>query len=249
MFDDIPNNDQNGGVANVPSEPKPPSPKNVRPNDSVEDIFSGMDNSKPEAFQPKNLNQMETIPAQIGQQNVEQMPIQTMDTKSKLIVFALMVISLLVIALIGVYVYRAFFASLSSNNSGIDEINSVNSQGFLNSDKKNNDSVDEIVNSTNTLKKEDNSEPTTTNNTEIEKSSDFVLDTDGDGLSDEEELVAGTNINLVDTDGDGLFDKEEVKVYKTNPSNSDTDGDGYGDGDEVKSGYNPNGEGKLYSIN
>ena len=75
------------------------------------------------------------------------------------------------------------------------------------------------------------------------------LDTDGDGLSDSEELEFGTDINNPDTDNDGLFDREEVKVYRTNPLSPDTDGDGYEDGDEVKLKYNPNGPGKLYDIN
>ena len=75
-----------------------------------------------------------------------------------------------------------------------------------------------------------------------------ALDTDKDGLSDEEEKSLGTDINNVDSDNDGLFDLEEVKVYKTNPLNADTDGDGFLDGAEVKDGYNPKGEGKLYEI-
>jgi len=72
-----------------------------------------------------------------------------------------------------------------------------------------------------------------------------LTDTDGDGLTDAEEKIAGTNPNVVDTDGDGLSDYEEVKIYHTNPLNADTDGDGYLDGAEVKSGHNPNGPGKL----
>ncbi|MCK4745065.1 hypothetical protein KAS41_03310 [Candidatus Parcubacteria bacterium] len=48
----------------------------------------------------------------------------------------------------------------------------------------------------------------------------------------------------LDSDNDGLTEEEE-RIYKTNPFNPDTDNDGYSDGDEVKAGYNPNGEGKL----
>jgi protein-disulfide isomerase len=48
----------------------------------------------------------------------------------------------------------------------------------------------------------------------------------------------------VDTDGDGLSDAQE-KVYGTDPNKTDTDGDGYSDGEEVKNGYNPTGEGEL----
>lgn len=66
-----------------------------------------------------------------------------------------------------------------------------------------------------------------------------VIDSDGDGLTDQEEINLGTNINLPDSDNDGLFDYEEVKVYKTDPLNPDTDNDGYKDGEEVKAGYDP----------
>ncbi len=58
-------------------------------------------------------------------------------------------------------------------------------------------------------------------------------DTDGDGLSDEEERRLGTDPFNPDTDGDGLKDGAEVNTYKTNPLNADTDFDGLSDGEEV----------------
>jgi hypothetical protein len=72
-----------------------------------------------------------------------------------------------------------------------------------------------------------------------------VVDSDSDGLTDSEEVGAGTNINVIDTDNDGLSDYEEVKIYRSNPLNADTDADGYLDGVEVKGGYDPNSTGKL----
>lgn len=75
-----------------------------------------------------------------------------------------------------------------------------------------------------------------------------TVDSDGDGLTDEEEAQLGINPNEVDTDSDGLTDYEEVKVYATNPLNPDTDGDSFSDGQEVRNGYNPNGEGKLLEL-
>lgn len=74
------------------------------------------------------------------------------------------------------------------------------------------------------------------------------VDTDGDGLKDTDEAIAGTNPNLKDTDGDGLSDSEEVIIFKTNPLNIDTDGDTYTDKAEIDNGYNPNGEGKLPAL-
>jgi rhodanese-related sulfurtransferase len=48
----------------------------------------------------------------------------------------------------------------------------------------------------------------------------------------------------MDSDGDGLTDLEEV-TYGTNPHNADTDGDSYSDGEEVANGYDPLGSGKT----
>ncbi len=64
-------------------------------------------------------------------------------------------------------------------------------------------------------------------------------DKDGDGLTKKEEKARGTNPNLADTDGDGLSDGEEVNVYKTDPLKADSDGDGLSDSDELKK-YNTN---------
>jgi len=49
------------------------------------------------------------------------------------------------------------------------------------------------------------------------------IDNDCDGVVDED----------IDTDGDGLTDDEETFVYGTDPTNADTDNDGLSDGDEV----------------
>jgi hypothetical protein len=82
--------------------------------------------------------------------------------------------------------------------------------------------------------------------TEVKKQKEVkIIDTDGDGLKDEEEKVLGTDINKFDTDNDGLNDFEEVKNWKTDPLNSDTDGDGYLDGQEIDAGYDPLGPGQL----
>jgi hypothetical protein len=65
-------------------------------------------------------------------------------------------------------------------------------------------------------------------------------DTDGDSLTDLEELVlTGTNPNQADTDADGLEDLLEIKVHATDPNLADTDGDGWDDGTEVAVGADP----------
>lgn len=74
-------------------------------------------------------------------------------------------------------------------------------------------------------------------------------DLDGDGLTNEEEALYGTNPEMADTDGDGLSDYEEiawggddttyVPGVDLDPLNADTDGDGYPDGLEIRFGTNP----------
>jgi len=95
-----------------------------------------------------------------------------------------------------------------------------------------------------------------------------ALDTDGDGLTDEQEInIYHTNPNDPDTDTDGFEDGIEIKnnfsplvagkkIYEADydedglsdgaefnlgadPTNKDTDGDGYPDGVEVRNGYDP----------
>lgn len=53
-----------------------------------------------------------------------------------------------------------------------------------------------------------------------------------------EEQAAESKILKPDTDNDGLTDDLEI-VYGTDLNNPDTDGDGYLDGEEVKNGYDP----------
>ena len=67
------------------------------------------------------------------------------------------------------------------------------------------------------------------------------MDTDGDGLSDQDETgTYGTDPNLADTDGDGLSDGAEVTLFGTDPLSVDTDQDGLSDAAEINThGTNP----------
>ncbi|WP_105206123.1 Rib/alpha-like domain-containing protein [Streptococcus suis] len=70
------------------------------------------------------------------------------------------------------------------------------------------------------------------------KVTDPDKDTDGDGVTDEDEKKDGTDPKNPDTDGDGVNDGDEKKDG-TDPLNPDTDGDGVNDGDEKNDGTDP----------
>ena len=59
------------------------------------------------------------------------------------------------------------------------------------------------------------------------------VDSDEDGLTDDEEAELGTDPNDADSDDDGLADGNEVTLG-TDPTSSDTDGDGFLDGEELR---------------
>jgi len=64
-------------------------------------------------------------------------------------------------------------------------------------------------------------------------------DEDEDGLIITEELAEGTDCDDEDTDGDSLSDGQEVKVLGTNPLSADTDEDGLTDDEELRLGLDP----------
>ena len=64
-------------------------------------------------------------------------------------------------------------------------------------------------------------------------------DPDRDGLTNLQEYQLGTDPNKADTDGDGLSDGDEVNKYHTHPLLADTDGDCIPDGVEIQNGTDP----------
>jgi len=59
------------------------------------------------------------------------------------------------------------------------------------------------------------------------------------------EFIPGLNIYSLDSDGDGLSDLQEIRFFNTSANNPDTDGDGKTDFEEVEAMTNPLGTGKL----
>lgn len=74
---------------------------------------------------------------------------------------------------------------------------------------------------------------------------DTSKDSDEEGLTDYLENYIGSNPNKADTDGDGLSDHQEVVLVGTDPLISDTDGDGEND---FNSDYDEDGLSNGYEI-
>lgn len=53
-------------------------------------------------------------------------------------------------------------------------------------------------------------------------------------------VASSTDPKLLDSDGDGLSDYDEINVYKTSPYLEDSDSDGISDKQEVEQGTDPN---------
>jgi len=58
-------------------------------------------------------------------------------------------------------------------------------------------------------------------------------DSDGDGLTNGEEIDLGTNLYDADFDQDTLNDYQEIRIYQTDPFKADTDNDGIRDNREI----------------
>lgn len=202
---------------------------------SVEDIFVNVDAGniagKPPTFQPKDPNA-----PQPKYEYVEEYP----STSRKILIFVGVLSAIIIVVIVAWFIIKKGFPQIDNNkNLDIETINPIVNEAKI---------EDKIIMATSTNQVETPAAVATSSQIINGEKITATVDSDGDGLTDEEEKTLGTDPNSVDTDKDGLFDRDEVKIYNTDPLKADTDGDGNLDGAEVKSGNDPNGPGKLFNV-
>jgi len=237
--------DQNqSSPANLPNTGQPPvQPKTTRTEPGTEDIFAdtdtALDKTKVSAVVPPVAPLVKSSTMAGPLEPLTKLPDDQEEEShggKKILTIGLAVVVLGLLGLVGYYAYSKFLPSGVS-------LPNLNLGALPEKDLNANQNVNQVTGNENQNLNQETNDNQNFNQT-------AGLDSDGDGLTDEEEKdFYGTDPLESDSDGDGLFDKEEAKIYETNPLDPDTDHDGYIDGDEVHQGYNPRGSGKLLDLN
>lgn len=232
-------------VAPRPAAPQPMGPRPMtpapapRPMGEPEDIFAGIGNSQAPRT-PQSL-----------------IPTEKTGKGKKILLVILIVVIIILLGVGAVLAYFNFIAQPQVQpDDNLNIINNTNDtlpppEDYINENMNVNDNLNlnlntnENLNLNENLNVNDNLNLNENLNANLNTNVNTGLDSDNDGLTDEQEINLGTDPQNSDTDGDGLLDKEEIDVYNTNPLNPDTDGDTYNDGEEIRNGYNPNGPGLL----
>ncbi|MEI6529492.1 MAG: thrombospondin type 3 repeat-containing protein [Candidatus Falkowbacteria bacterium] len=216
---------------------------------AVDDIFAETD--KPSVGGPQSDIETHRVGLAVTGENLP--PMQSQETGAKKNYLKIIIIIVVVLAVLGggYFTYSQFFKTSPSDNALVTP--PANNPKVSTSTPKSNDTgfVSVVPGASSTATVNPIGEATSTDQNTLnpiatstpEPVIESTIDSDSDGLTDIEEKISGTNINVIDTDNDGLSDYEEVKIYHSNPLNADTDGDTFLDGAEVKSGYDPNAKG------
>jgi len=227
MFEE--NQDQSNQVGARPGQPQ---------QQPVEDIFA--DNDQLSVVRPGTNKSVGGNNPMLNEQSNIPQPINDLGGKDRNWAKNILMIFLILVVLGGLgyggwWAYGKFIKDkLKKTNSEGPNINTV----LQNLNQNINKSIDN-------QNKNTNSNPPINNNPPPVVVPPTPVDSDQDGLTDDEERKLGMDESSKDSDIDQLDDYQEVKIYKTDPLNRDSDGDGYSDGEEVKNGYNPLGTGKL----
>jgi hypothetical protein len=217
-----------------------------------EDIFAGTEPSQQPVQTPQKNSGMPPAPqptmppampvnGQVPPPLATELP-QTKSSRSLVVVAVVIVILVVVllVVLIGLWLVRSNQSTLPTDTDQPSITTQIEQNVPDTADADSGDAMEQDLDENGEAMEEDLTAEETVEDQINSLAPIEPVDTDGDGLTDEEEQALGTNPASPDTDNDGLNDAEEVRVWNTSPTNADTDGDTFSDGAEVESGYDPN---------
>ena len=216
----------------IPTPPTPPAPKAF--GAEPEDILGDVDMTQAQVKGPSQAPSLTVPPAMAPSAKPETKEPIVKQYRKIFVAAGLIIVIGGVAAVAGRYGYKMFLKP-----AAIDQGTSATNQSAAN--------LNQNIN-TNQEASNINTETNANVNADLSNQAVQPMDSDLDGLTDEEEALYGTSPIQVDSDNDGLTDRDETKVFETDPNNSDTDGDSYLDGAEVRVGYDPKGPGRLLEI-
>ncbi len=157
--------------------------------------------------------------------------------KRKFVLIGIIIFALLIVLIAGAIFALDYFSNTNEN------MNDVNSNEVTNSVVNTNNTNSDTNENVNTTINENLNSIFDVNTNVVNTNTETDLNSNANDNSNEN-VNTNKNVNtiinsaLLDSDNDGLTDENE-EIYGTDRINPDTDGDGYLDGDEIKNGYNP----------
>lgn len=250
MFDDL--KQQNNQAPMTPTPNMPPTMPSSQAGQPVSDMFADVDPVaqnqnpmvKPSAVQSGKIKPVSNTSYTPNQPAPLDPVMFTESSGNKLNRLIIILVVVLLVLAMGAGAYYMIVVkgknNLTNNNNNANQNNNQEININTNENENINANVDEgMLLDSDTDGLTDQEEATY-------NTSPLSTDTDGDGLSDRDEVKTyKTDPLVMDTDNDGLADGEEIDPWKTDPLVADSDNDTYPDGTEVKNGYNPNGPGRL----
>ncbi len=186
---------------------------------------------KPPVNVPKNINVPSNLP-----------PEQPTTNKRKYVLIGIIIFAVIIVLIGGAIWALNYFNNTNNTNTEVNTNTATNTNEVVNANANLNANVNRNLNAifnqnTNAANANANANinVNTAANTNTTSNTNLNINTNTNTNANTNTII---NSALLDTDNDGLTDEQE-EIYGTDRLNPDTDGDGYLDGEEVENGFNP----------
>lgn len=181
---------------------------------------------KPPFNVPRNINVPSNLP-----------PEPPVPNKRKYILIGVIIFAIIIVLIGGAIWALNYFNNTNNANTEINTNTAVNTNEAVNTNVNLNANVNKNLNA---IFNQNTNAANANANMSVNTATNINATNTNANTNANANANANTIINsaLLDTDNDGLTDEQE-EIYGTDRINPDTDGDGYLDGEEVENGFNP----------